>query len=37
MIIFPAQFEPVADKPDADLTARIVWLDAYVTNVDRTP
>ena len=29
-------FDPVADKPDADLAARIVWFDAYVTNVDRT-
>jgi len=29
-------FDPVADKPDADLASRIVWLDAYVTNVDRT-
>jgi hypothetical protein len=30
-------FDPVADKPDADLASAIVWLDAYVTNVDRTP
>ena len=30
-------FNPVADKPDADLASRIVWFDAYVTNVDRTP
>ena len=30
-------FDPVADKPDADLASRIVWLDAYITNVDRTP
>ncbi len=30
-------FDPVADKPDADLASRIVWFDAYVTNVDRTP
>src|SRR5689334_16432046 len=30
-------FDPVADKPDADLASRIVWLDAYVSNVDRTP
>ena len=29
-------FDPVADKPDADLASRIVWFDAYVTNVDRT-
>jgi hypothetical protein len=30
-------FDPVADKPDADLASRIVWFDAYVTNLDRTP
>src|SRR5688572_30477274 len=30
-------FDPVADKPDADLASRIVWFDAFVTNVDRTP
>jgi hypothetical protein len=30
-------FNPVADKPDADLASRIVWFDGYVTNVDRTP
>jgi hypothetical protein len=30
-------FDPVADQPDAELASRIVWLDAYVTNVDRTP
>ena len=30
-------FDPVADQPDADLASRIVWFDAYVTNVDRTP
>ncbi len=30
-------FDPVADKPDADLASRLVWFDAYVTNVDRTP
>ena len=29
-------FNPVADTPDADLASRIVWFDAYVTNVDRT-
>src|ERR1044072_2696386 len=29
-------FDPVADKPEAELASRIVWLDAYVTNVDRT-
>ena len=30
-------FDPVAENPDADLASSIVWFDAYVTNVDRTP
>ena len=30
-------FDSVADKPDADLASAVVWFDAYVTNVDRTP
>jgi hypothetical protein len=30
-------FDPVAEKPDAGLASSIVWFDAYVTNVDRTP
>jgi hypothetical protein len=30
-------FDPVAEKPDTELASRIVWFDAYVTNVDRTP
>ncbi|HTG87667.1 MAG TPA: HipA family kinase [Pyrinomonadaceae bacterium] len=30
-------FDPVAEKPEAGLASRIVWFDAYVTNVDRTP
>lgn len=30
-------FDPVAEKPDVDLASKIVWFDAYVTNVDRTP
>jgi hypothetical protein len=30
-------FDPVAEQPDADLASAIVWFDAYVTNVDRTP
>jgi len=30
-------FDPVAEKPDAKLASRIVWFDAFVTNVDRTP
>src|ERR1041384_6464248 len=29
-------FDPVAEKPDSELASRIVWFDAYVTNVDRT-
>jgi hypothetical protein len=29
-------FDPVAERPDADLTSAVVWFDAYVTNVDRT-
>jgi len=30
-------FDPAAgDKPDASLASRIVWFDAFVTNVDRT-
>ena len=30
-------FDPVAEKLDPDLASRIVWFDAFVTNVDRTP
>jgi hypothetical protein len=30
-------FDPVADQPAADLASAIVWFDAFVTNVDRTP
>ena len=30
-------FDPVADRIDADLAASVVWFDAFVTNVDRTP
>src|SRR4026208_834886 len=29
-------FDPVVQKPPGDLASRIVWFDAYVTNVDRT-
>jgi hypothetical protein len=29
-------FDPVAEKPDAELASRIVWFDGYVTNIDRT-
>jgi hypothetical protein len=30
-------FDPAVHKLAADLASRIVWLDAYVSNVDRTP
>ena len=30
-------FDPVACQPEAALASAIVWFDAYVTNVDRTP
>ncbi len=30
-------FDPVAERPDGDLASSIVWLDAYLANVDRTP
>lgn len=30
-------FDPLAEKPNAGLASDIVWFDAYVTNVDRTP
>ncbi|MCD8167477.1 MAG: aminotransferase class I and II [Bacteroides sp.] len=29
-------FDPVAWQPDPELASRIVWLDAFLTNVDRT-
>ncbi|HEY9881787.1 MAG TPA: HipA family kinase [Leptolyngbyaceae cyanobacterium] len=29
-------FDPVAQRPDAELASSIVWFDAYVTNIDRT-
>lgn len=29
-------FDPVAEIPDADLASRIVWFDAFTTNIDRT-
>ena len=29
-------FDPVVERPDADLASRIVWFDALVSNVDRT-
>jgi len=30
-------FDPLVDPPAADLASRILWFDALVTNVDRTP
>jgi hypothetical protein len=30
-------FDPVVETPVADLASAVVWFDAYVTNVDRTP
>ncbi len=30
-------FDPVVEDPAADLASRVVWFDAYVSNVDRTP
>ena len=30
-------FDPIAEKPGAELASSIVWFDAYVSNVDRTP
>jgi hypothetical protein len=29
-------FDPLAQQPDAGLASSIVWLDAYITNLDRT-
>jgi hypothetical protein len=30
-------FDPLVDRPDSLLASEVVWLDAYTTNVDRTP
>src|SRR5882762_2437423 len=30
-------YDPVAEKLDVELASMIVWFDAFVTNVDRTP
>jgi hypothetical protein len=30
-------FDPLALQPDAELASRIVWFDAFVSNLDRTP
>jgi hypothetical protein len=29
-------FDPLVERPDAALASRVVWFDAYVSNVDRT-
>ena len=29
-------FDPVVDQPDSALSSAIVWLDAFISNVDRT-
>ena len=29
-------FDPLAERPDAELASAIVWFDAYLTNIDRT-
>lgn len=29
-------YDPIVQKPDPDLASRIVWFDAFVSNVDRT-
>jgi hypothetical protein len=30
-------FDPLVDKPDSGLASSVVWLDALISNVDRTP
>jgi hypothetical protein len=30
-------FDPIVDQPEGALASAIVWFDAFVTNVDRTP
>ncbi|MBI3802604.1 MAG: aminotransferase class I and II [Nitrospirae bacterium] len=30
-------FDPVAERVDSTLASSVVWFDAYVTNIDRTP
>jgi hypothetical protein len=30
-------FDPLAERPDGELASRIVWFDAFITNIDRTP
>lgn len=30
-------FDPLVEQPNAELASLVVWFDAYVTNIDRTP
>ena len=30
-------FDPVVDRPEGSLASSVVWFDAFLTNVDRTP
>jgi hypothetical protein len=30
-------FDPVVERPDSDVASSVVWFDAFVSNVDRTP
>src|SRR5918997_1410356 len=30
-------FDPIVEPPEGDLASRILWFDAFVQNVDRTP
>ena len=30
-------YDPVAEKIDPELASKVVWLDAYTANIDRTP
>jgi hypothetical protein len=30
-------FDPLIQRPEATLASEVVWFDAYLTNVDRTP
>jgi hypothetical protein len=30
-------FDPVVEQPDAELASSIVWFDAFVANIDRSP
>jgi hypothetical protein len=30
-------FDPVAERPEPEISSAIVWFDAFITNIDRTP